>query len=106
MTMDFDRIYENYFLDTIDIWEDWDKDAVEQCFVDENIKYTDEELNEFTDYLKDTLEEERRIAKDEYIGDFRCALDNIIEETEHLNDIDIASVLVEYANTYLSQTYY
>jgi len=103
--MDFDEIYENYFLDN-DIWKNWTQSDIEQIFLDENIEYTQKELIDFTEYLTEALESSRRIAKDDYKEDLKYYIDEAISKVEHLNNIEIAAILVEHANIYLNENYY
>lgn len=99
-------IWDKYFADTIcdwDIWKDWTKDYITERLDEENVEYTDEDVEYLyesaIDYQNDIRSDEIEEAKNTLYS----YLDYAIEESEssaHLSPDDIGKVLTKLAVSY------
>ena len=102
-------LWDQYFANTIpdwNLWEEWDEQWIKDVLDDdENVEYTDDDVEYLLDQAKEAQEEMRSEAKQEDMENLEGEINDVLERSyDHLSCDDIGKVLVKIAASYFEDT--
>ena len=107
--IDSKDLYEKYFSEDMQPFNEWDKNTVEAILDDNNEEYDSELVND----VLAIINEEQKYLDDEAIAEevpeFKSCLYDYIDGLSseyHLDDEQIGKVILSMANEYLNEDYY
>ena len=102
-------MWDQYFADTIpdwDLWEEWTEQWIRDVLDDENVEYTDGDVEYLLGQAKEYQEEMQFQAKQEDLETLEGEINDAIEHSyacDHLSYDDIGKVLVKIAASYFEE---